>query len=271
MLKKKKNTANGNLNILTDETNFSVVEAYKAVRANINFAIPVQGCKKVMLCSSYSGEGKTTTCINIAITIAQTGASVLLIDGDLRKSSVHKYLNLNNNIGLSNYLSNMADIEHIINDTHIPNLKVITSGSTPPNPAELLASNKMGELFSVLEKRELSIIQMSETTSDVIKRTKDVIKYDYIIIDTPPICVVSDALPLSKLCDGVILVVSHMETTHTNVKESLEKLNFAGANVVGMILNKIKINHTYKSYKNYKYKYYKEYKDEEDSSKNNNE
>jgi len=237
MLKKfkKKNTIDNNFHIITDETNFNIIESYKAIRANINFAVPSPGCKKIMICSSYSGEGKTTTCVNLALTIAQTGASVLLIDCDLRRSRVHKLLNIKNDTGITNYLSSAIKLDEIVKDTNIPNLKVITAGAIPPNPAELLATPKMAELFSEIENIT-----------------------DYIMIDTPPICIVSDALPLAKLCDGVILIVNHMETLHPHIKESLEKLNFAGANVVGMILNKIKIKNKYKSYKKYnKYGYNK--------------
>jgi len=242
---KKKKTIDESAHILTNETNFSIVEAYKAIRANINFAIPVQGCKKMMICSSHSGEGKTTMCVNLAITIAQTGASVVLVDCDLRRSKIHRVLNMDNVIGMSNYLSNMVLLERIIKETNIPNLRVITSGTTPPNPTELLISPKMKDLITEIEKNT-----------------------DYIIFDTPPVCIVSDALPLARLCDGVVLVVSHMETTHPSVKVSLEKLKFADANVVGIILNKIKVGNTYKSYKKYtKYKYDKyekySYKDSE--------
>ena len=235
----KKKSTDGNNHLLVNETNFSVIESYKAIRANINFTVTAQGCKKIMVCSPHSGEGKSTTCVNLAITIAQTGASVLLIDCDLRRPSVHKLLKINNDVGMSHYLSNMLAIPEIVKETNISYLNVITAGVIPPNPSELLASPKIGELFEEIEKRFI----------------------DYIIIDTAPICIVSDVLPMSKLCNGVILIVNHMETKHPSIKEALEKLNFAGANVVGMILNKIKIKHNYKSYKNY----YGKYNDEDEN------
>ena len=241
--KSKKKTKERGVHLITDEKNFSIIEAYKAIRANINFAVTSPGCKKIMVCSSYSGEGKTTTCVNLAVTIAQTGASVLLIDADMRKPRIHNFLNINNETGLSGYLSNMTSLNSVIKDTDIHNLKVITSGIIPPNPAELLASPKMEKLFGEVEGVT-----------------------DYIIIDTPPVCIVSDVLPLSKICDGVILIVSHMETLHPQIKEALEKLHFAGANVIGMILNKVKINHASKYYSKYgKYKYYQEYKENTDT------
>jgi len=222
-----KKTASEISRIISDQTGFAIVESYKAIRANINFAVPKQGCKKIMICSSYSGEGKTTTCINLAITIAQTGASVLLIDCDLRRANVHTALKIGNGAGVSNYLSGMADMDDIINASEIPNLRVATSGDIPPNPAELLARPNVGTMLKEMEEGA-----------------------DYILIDTPPVCVVSDVLPMSKMCDGVILVVSHMETKHPNIREALDKLNFAGASIVGMILNKIKIKYNYKSYYN---------------------
>jgi len=214
--------------IITDIPNFGVRESYKAIRANINFAVSKAGCKKIMICSSFSGEGKTTTCVNLAITVAETGEQVLLIDCDLRRSRVHKFFNLENELGLSNFLSNSAELEDIVQETHIPNLSIISAGGVPPNPAELLTKPKMESLLNAMSKLA-----------------------DYIFIDTPPVCVVSDALPLSKKCDGVILVVKHMGTTHPSIKESLEKLKFSGANVVGMILNGIKIEKSYKMYGKY--------------------
>ena len=234
MLKKSKKKKTDNTSgALTDEIHFGVIESYKEIRANINFAVTSKGCKKVLICSAYNGEGKTTVCANLAITIAQTGASVALIDCDLRKPKIHKLLDADNESGVSNYLSNMAEFNEILKDTEVPNLRIITSGSIPPNPAELLATPKMADLLS--------------KTGRIA---------EYIIIDTPPVCIVSDALPMSKLCDGVILTVNHMETKHPHIKDALEKMNFAGANVVGMILNKIKISRTYKSYKKYgKYLY----------------
>lgn len=230
---KQKGNENYTSKIITENKNFSIIEAYKAIRANLNFAITNPGCKKIMICSSYSGEGKTTTCVNLAITIAETNSSVLLIDCDLRKSRIHKMLDLDNEIGISAYLSNRAELTDVIKETTIPNLNVITSGKTPPNPAELLSNGKMEELFKICGHIA-----------------------DYIILDTPPLCVVSDALPLSKKCDGVILVVQHMKTTHPGIKEAISKLKFAEANIAGMILNDIKINGNYKSFQKYG-KYYK--------------
>lgn len=219
--------------------NFGTVEAYKAIRTNLNFAVPQKGCKKIMVCSALNGEGKTTTSVNIAITIAQTGASTIILDCDLRKSRVHRMFGQINQAGISNVLSGMCQLDEAIRDTSKANLKMITAGTLPPNPAELLASHAMEELLTELEKR-----------------------FEYIILDTPPINLVSDALPVSKLCDGVTLVVKHKSSTHPATVDALKNLKFAGANVVGFVLNGVESGETYKASKyKYKYKYrYRYYK-----------
>jgi len=224
----KKFDEDDKLRIITKETNFSIKESYKAIRANINFAVPNEGCKKIMICSSFSGEGKTTTCVNLAISIAQTGSEVLLIDCDMRRSRIHEFFALENERGLSNYLSSALDMDDIVQETSIEELNIISAGTVPPNPAELLANPKIDALLARVSKL-----------------------YDYIILDTPPVCVVSDALPLSKKCDGVILIVKHRETMHKSIRDSLDKLSFAGAKVIGMVLNGIKLTREYKSYGKY--------------------
>jgi capsular exopolysaccharide synthesis family protein len=224
-----------NAQILTDNVRFGVKEAYMSIRVNLNFAFPEAGCKKIIICSPYEKEGKSTTCVNLAITIANSGSNVLLLDCDLRKPNIHNLLGITNDQGVSDFLSNQCKVTNIVNDTHIPSLKVITGGRIPPNPAELLAGARMSKLFDAF--------------SEI---------FDYIIIDTPPICVVADALPLSKLCDGVIMVVRHLSTTHSNLRVAFEKFKYADANVVGIILNKVKIKHDMKGY--YKNKSYYEYR-----------
>jgi capsular exopolysaccharide family len=226
--KMKKNDEDASLHLITAIDNFGIKESYKAIRANINFAVPEEGCKKIMVCSAFASEGKSTTCVNLAMTVAETEAKVVVIDCDLRRSRVHKFFNLDNKLGLSNYLAGKCTFDELVRDSGVPFLKVISAGTIPPNPAELLTLAKMDELLAELAKDA-----------------------DYIFFDTPPVCVVSDALPLSAKCHGVILVVKHMITTHPNIRESLDKLKFAGANVVGIILNGIKLDKAYKSYGKY--------------------
>ncbi len=236
----KNNTTNKNAgnsaaaakqNQVISALNFGTVEAYKAIRTNLNFAVPKKGCRKIMFTSGLSGEGKTTTSVNTAITIAQTGAKTVIIDCDLRKSRIHRMFGQLNQVGLSNILSGMCTIDEAIKPTNKANLSMITAGTIPPNPAELIGSPALEELLAELEKR-----------------------FDYIIIDSTPVNVVADALPLSKLVDGVVFVVKFKSSTHPSTADALRALEFAGANVVGAVMNGIETVDTYKKNR-YKYKY----------------
>lgn len=241
------------LAILNDKTNFSVKEAYKAARTNFMFALSniPDKCKKIVFTSQGPGEGKTTTSINIAIAFAQTGAKVIIIDADLRRPHVHKYLELDNEIGLTSVLGGFNTLEEAIKK-HELGVDCISCGHIPPNPSELLSSDKM--------------VNLVESLTD---------KYDYIILDTPPINVVSDAIAMATKMDaGVALVVRQKYTTHDAIKKSKATLEFANAKLIGFVLNDV-TNESftyrsrygrYRSYRNYKkyvkydskygYKYY---------------
>lgn len=218
-------------------SSFSVVESYKAIRANLSFAVNKKGCKRVMVCSSVPGDGKSTTAINIAVSIAQNNEKVILLDCDLRKNRAHWFLNMKNTVGVSNILGGMSTIGDSIRETDYPNLSVITAGTIPPNPAELLASDAMVELLDSLEK-----------------------EYDYIVLDTPPINIVSDALALTKLVDGTIFVVRQEVTLHHEVKEALKTFEFAGAKILGIVINgSYERSSGYKYGNKYGYKYGNDY------------
>lgn len=175
-------------------------------------------------------EGKTTSCINTAITFALAGAKIVLIDADLRKPKVHMCLELENATGFSNYLAGFAELDDVIQ--HCKNgLDVITSGQIPPNPSELLVSPRM----------EKALLKLSE-------------KYDYVIIDAPPVNIVSDAVSMSKFVTGVAVVVKEDFTTHDALKKALSSLEFANAKILGFILNDVMASRGYYS-KYYKYRY----------------
>lgn len=203
--------------ILTRESSFHIKEAYKATRTNIMFSLAGKGCKRIVVTSSFPGEGKSTTCINLAITFAQTGSRVLLVDADMRKPTVHRKLDMMNGNGLAHLLSNFCTLEEAITPTSYENLDVITSGHIPPNPAELLASETMGELLETLEQN-----------------------YDYIFIDTPPLNVVTDATVLSQRVSGTVVVVREGTTHYKDVQDAISKLEFAQAKVLGFILHGVK-------------------------------
>lgn len=199
---------------------FRIEEAYKTIRTNIMFSVIKKGCKIIVVSSSTPNEGKTTTTVNLAVTIAQADQRVLLIDGDLRKPKVHQYFSLNNAPGLTNYLGasisgkRKADLFSVIHPTEYENLSVLCSGSIPPNPAELLGSELMSEFLQDISQ-----------------------DYDYIIIDTPPINVVSDSLPVIRESDGVVLVVRQNKTTHPELQRTLSALEFIDAKVLGFVVN----------------------------------
>ena len=214
---------------INEDTKFIITEAYKSLRTNLRFTLRWDGCKKIIISSPIPEDGKSTTSANIAITIAQTGAKVLLIDCDMRKGRLHSFFDLKSAVGISDTLSGMIAVNDVIQDTSYKNLQVITIGSIPPNPAELLASIQMEELIKKLEK-----------------------VYDYIIIDTPPVNVVSDVLSLVKLVNGVVIVVKEGNTSHPNIKSALTKYEFVEANILGFVINGVSLNQGQKS----KYQYY---------------
>lgn len=218
---------------------FRIEESYKAIRANIMFSIMKKGCKIIVVSSSNPNEGKTTTTVNLAVSISQADQRVLLIDGDLRKPKIHQYFNLTNSPGLTNYLGDTvsgkrrADLFSVIHPTEFENLSVLCSGSIPPNPAELLGSELMNSFLNDVSR-----------------------DYDYIIIDTPPINVVSDALPVIRESDGVVLVVRQNQTTHPELQKALTSLDFIDAKILGFVVNFVdsKANST-KKYSRYNYRY----------------
>lgn len=217
--------------VLTEGTSFHVQEAYKAMRTNLMFSLPGNGCKKIVVTSSFAGEGKSITCTNLAIAFVQAGYRVLVIDGDLRKPKLHRYMDVQNDIGLAHILGGFNEAKEGIHCTAYEKLQVIPSGHIPPNPAELLASTSMKDLLAKLEEF-----------------------YDYIFIDTPPINLVTDGVVLGPITSGTIMVVREGQTHHKDLQTSLNKLQFAETKVLGLVLNDMKrMQGGYKKYKGYKY------------------
>lgn len=232
----KKNNQQNNMkkyNAVTfpDINNFQVTEAYNSLRVNIMFSLPKETCRKILVSSANPSEGKTTTCVNTAIAIAMTEAKVLLIDCDFRRPRVHKYFNASNRVGMSNFLSGMCTLKECLVKTQYPNLDVITTGLIPPNPSELLGCDNMKKVIAYFEE-----------------------VYDYIILDTPPINVVSDALALTPIIDGVMIVIRQGETTHPDLKKAVSIFEYAKTNVIGIVMNSM-----YEKKRSYKNKYYKKY------------
>lgn len=214
---------------MNPDKKFQVMESYKVARTNLAFSLIKQGCKKIVITSSLAKEGKSTSAVNISISLAlQVNVKVLLIDSDLRKPKINSFFNLENAPGLTNYLANMCELKDIIQPTETSNLSVICSGISVPNPSEILASEAMANLLKALEQ-----------------------DYDYIILDTPPINIVIDALALTKIIDGVVIVVQEGFSTHPELVKTIETLQRVDAKILGIILNGTKME----TKDNYKYQY----------------
>lgn len=218
---------------------FRVVEAYKALRTNIMFSVPAEEgrAKRVLFTSANPGDGKSTVSVNTAITFAQADMKVVLVDADLRKPTTHKYFGLSSKKGLSNILSGQCSAEEaIIAVPNVENLYLIPSGILPPNPSELLSGKYMEKLMEKLD----SI-------------------FDVVIIDTPPVTVVSDALSLCRYVNGVIVVASNNKTSFPEMQDAVKRLEFADAKILGVVFNRAKAKG---SGKNKKYSnYYSEKQD----------
>lgn len=193
-----------------------VAEAYRMLRTNLQFSSPDQPVRSLLVTSATPGEGKTTTAVNLAVTMAQTGNKVLLVDGDMRKPGIHKALVLNNYYGLSNLIVSDDSAKGLGQLSWVENLYALTSGPVPPNPAELLSSKRARSLFAKFEQ-----------------------DYDMVIIDSPPVGVASDAVILSTLATGALLVVDYGEVAKEQAKIVVEQLLKVKANILGVVLNRV--------------------------------
>ena len=205
----------------------NISEAYRTIRTGIEFSNLDKYLKIICITSSKKDEGKTTVLSNLGVSFAKIDKKVLLIDADLRNPSISKMFDTSNTQGLMDILLGKRNIQDCIKKTKQENLYILTGGTIPPNPAEVLSSKKMSEF---------------------IESIKD--EYDYIFIDSPPVGVVSDASIISTYSDGVIFVVGANEVDSNLAKIAKERLDSVKANIVGVILNKFKsdTNSEYYSY-----------------------
>lgn len=203
-----------------------ISEQYRTVRTNIQFSSIDGDMRVMMVTSSGPGEGKSTTAANLAVTFAQLGKKVLLVDADLRKPTVHHTFALKNQVGFTNVLTKQASLGQAVVETEEKDVFVLTSGPIPPNPAELLSSKSM-EHFVEEAKAQ----------------------FDYVIFDTPPLLAVADPQILANQCDGSILVVYSERTEIEAAKKSKELLENAKGKLLGVVLN-------HKELKNSDYYYY---------------
>ncbi len=214
-LKKRKAEAFDPAVLLCNQPNFFSAEAYKLLRTNLMFTLPDEGkCRVIGVSSATRGEGKSTTTINLAYVMAQTGKKVLLIDGDMRLPSIAKKLDIPSSPGLSDALTSAeTDLSGIVKN-QTENWDVLASGSIPPNPSELLSSAQMGAFIQRLSEN-----------------------YDFIIVDLPPITIVSDALALSPFLNGIVLVVRNNYSKRRELHLALKSLELSGSKVLGIVVN----------------------------------
>ncbi len=230
------NNGNGNSSVALvalEDNRSAVAEAYRHLRTSLLFSSAGKPPQTILVTSSQPAEGKTTTAINTAITLAQSGAEVVIIDCDLRRPRLHTHFGLENSTGLTNYLSGDRNTENLLKPfPNLPQLKIITSGPIPPNPAELLSSNEMKNLLQFLKGN-----------------------FQHVIIDSPPAISFTDAAILSTLVDGVVLVAMAGKSSVHLMRRFKQRLGNIGARIYGVVLNGVKANSTEYAYYGYGYTY----------------
>jgi capsular exopolysaccharide synthesis family protein len=228
---------------LIEDVRSPVAEAYRHLRTSLLLSSAGQPPKTILVTSSQPSEGKTTTAVNTAVMLAQTGVEVLIIDCDLRRPRVHSHFNMPNGQGVTNYLSGDTNIDALLQPyDKLPNLKVMTSGPVPPNPAELLGSDEMRKLLNKMGER-----------------------FTHIVVDSPPSISFTDSSILSTMVDGVMLVVHGGKSSRAIVRRAKQQLLDIGANIFGIVLNNVKLEGNSSYYYGYYSSYY-ESDDDDDST-----
>ena len=224
---------------LRENPPFALVEAFRNLYTNIGFAAPKQEGKGRTVCvsSSIPNEGKTTIAVNLAISCASAGERTALVDCDLRKPTIRKYFNVEVKKGIAEYLSGQASLSEALHQGVASNLDVICGHKSVPNPLLLIKNERFEAMIRELESA-----------------------YDYIILDTPPLGIVSDALEISKSTDGILVVTRQGISEYPAIRNTISDVDFAGVNILGFILNDYKAAKSGKGYYGkYKYSYKSHY------------
>jgi capsular exopolysaccharide synthesis family protein len=223
--------------VLTESVPHDFGEAFRSLRTSLVFTSGGQNTRIVAVTSSQPLEGKTTTAANLALALALGGSRVLLIDADMRRPGMHKTLGIQNGVGLSHLLTGQARVRDAIQRSTEANLVVITAGHTPPNPSELLASERMNNFLLNLQKGP----------------------FDWVIIDTPPVLAVTDAVILAPKVAGVVFVVGSEMTRRVHAERALETIRQSRPRTISAVLNRVDFDRNkyyYSRYYGYQYKSY---------------
>ncbi|MGN0452874.1 MAG: CpsD/CapB family tyrosine-protein kinase [Ruminococcus sp.] len=221
-------------NVISGDSKFAIVEGYKIARTNLFFSLSTSESKVVVVTSWSKGEGKSTATANLAISFSKMGKKILLIDCDLRRPNLHNLMKLQNSAGLSEVIGKFKSLDEVLNRDVLPCLDVLTAGSIPPNPSELIASSYFDTLLNNLKE-----------------------VYDYIIIDSPPVGIVTDALLLKEHIAGYVVVVREKVTTHGDIEKTIQSIKLADSQILGFI--KVGCSANEKKYSKGQYGYYKYY------------
>jgi succinoglycan biosynthesis transport protein ExoP len=216
-----------------------VSESFRSLRTNVKYASVDKPVRRLIITSPTPEDGKTTIITNLAIALAQGSSQVVLIDADLRRPRVHKVFGLENKVGLSSlFVQPEIYLDNNLQNVKTENLQILSSGGTPPNPSELLGSRKMNDILKQLEE-----------------------KFDIILLDTPPVLTVTDAVALSSSVDGVMLVAKIGKTKQAALLQAIEQLRQVNANIVGIVINDVDTRSAryYYYYRNYYYDHYSSY------------
>ncbi len=238
----KKKTGSGQVweerkNLLSPNSDFFIREAYKTLRTNVSFSLTgEEKCKVIVVTSSLQSEGKSVTATNLAISYAMTDCRVLLVDCDLRRPKLARLMNQSSKVGLSNVLMQPGLLQGAILPSGIEGVDVLLAGDIPPNPSELLGSPRMERLITDLRK-----------------------VYDYIILDSPPVNMVTDAVVLAPKSDGVLFVVRANQSERGAVMHAVDQLDYANAKILGFVLNGVDMESGPYGYGKYRYRKYKRY------------
>ncbi len=223
--------------IILKNPHSSIAEAYRVLRTNLMFSSAETTGRVILLTSANPGEGKTTTTANLASSLAQTGASVLAVEADLRRPSLYHQLGVNKTPGLTDLIVGKCDVSEAIQKTRYKNLMVLPCGYLPPNPAELLGSSRMRD--------------------DIVRALR--VHYDWVLLDTPPILAMADTPVLCPMADGIVLVVAAEESHRPALLRAVDQVQSVGGKIIGVILNKVDLERNSYYYGQYYGEYYRSY------------